>query len=368
MKTFISIIIPFLFISFFAQGSVINPNPDTSKYIPQQHCACCPNNTFQDKEKIIAPESNIDRVISILKLVGTLMGVLVGLIALLITIAGTLGFFRWNKIIKDAKQSLKKVKVAERIVKPIMERIKKAEEDVAKMREKMPKQSLEEEPSDELKKKMAEYGEKIKLLETFGMPLKAEDYFNKGNDLYYTSDYKSALIAYEKVIELKPDSHLAWYNKGITLNKLKRSPEEVLKAFEKSIELKPDYALAWYNKGITLGKLKRSPEEVLKAFEKSIEFKPDFVEAWNNKGITLGKLNRHEEALKAFEKVIELKPDHASAWFNKACAYALKGDKKNALINLSQAVKLDVAFKGKAKIDEDFRTLWNDEDFKKLTD
>ena len=60
-------------------------------------------------------------------------------------------------------------------------------------------------------------------------------------------------------------------------------------------------------------------------------------------------------------------PDFAKAWYNKACVHSLKGDKENALKNLSRAIKLDRKNKEDAKKDEDFKNLWDDEDFKRIT-
>jgi tetratricopeptide (TPR) repeat protein len=80
----------------------------------------------------------------------------------------------------------------------------------------------------------------------------------------------------------------------------------------------------------------------------------------------LAKLARYDEALKAYEKEIELKPEDADAWFHKACAYSLKGDKENALKHLSKVIDLDAKYKEKAKSDDDFKNLWNDEDFKRV--
>jgi len=221
---------------------------------------------------------------------------------------------------------------------------------------------------------------------------------NKGCSLIRLGKLKEALKALEKVIDLDPKHAFAWYNKGITLERLERH-KEALKAYDKAIKIKPDYANAWNSKGICLGELKRYGE-ALKAFNKSIKIKPDDVWAWYNKGLTLNQLERHEEALKAydraikikpdyidslnqkgivfillgrleealetFDKIIEIKPDFATAWYNKACVYSLKGNKNNALKNLSKAIELDARWKNGAKKDKDFKTLWDDEDFKKI--
>ncbi|MFH0888984.1 MAG: tetratricopeptide repeat protein [Planctomycetota bacterium] len=60
------------------------------------------------------------------------------------------------------------------------------------------------------------------------------------------------------------------------------------------------------------------------------------------------------------------KYETAISWYNQGCIYANKGDRAEALKNLAEALKLDVKFKDTAKNDRDFKTLWNDEEFKKL--
>ena len=94
---------------------------------------------------------------------------------------------------------------------------------------------------------------------------------------------------------------------------------------------------------------------------------PRDAEAYNNLGIAFGKLGRYEESLKASDKAIELKPDYAGAWYTRGCTYSLKGDKENALNNLSRSIDLDAKYKEYARKDEDFKNLWDDEDFKKVT-
>ena len=262
---------------------------------------------FSDEDILNHAQRSLDRSISILNTVATLMGALVALLTLIIIIGGALGFLeyrRWQEYREQAKKSADgakeaadEAKKAAEEAKPIIERLKKAEEEIDTFRERAKHfPSLSEPFSEDQKKILDEYGKKIDSLEAIGVPLMSEDYINRGIALYRRGKYELALDA-----------------------------------FEKAIELKPDYADAWYNRGVTLA-----------------------------------KLGRHEEALKAYDKAIELKPDFAEAWYNKACAYSRKGDKENALKNLSKAIELDAKSKEKAKGDEDFKNFWDDEDFKRI--
>lgn len=252
-------------------------------------------------------QRNLDRSLSILNIVATIMGVLVAVLTIVIAIVGLCGFFEINRWMKyreeaqksseEAKESTEKAKEAAEEVKPIIDRLKKAEEEIEPLRKKFEHfPSLSEPLSEEQKKILDDYGSRIEFLESFGLPLTFEDYMSRATDHYYKGAYELALIALDKVIDLKPDD----------------------------------------------------------------------ASAWNNKGIALMKLERYEEALDACNKAIELKPDYASAWYNKACVYSLMGDKTNVLKSLSKAISLDAKYKEEAKSDEDFKNFWDDEDFQKL--
>ena len=253
-------------------------------------------------------QGNLDRSISILNTVATIMGVLVAVLTIVIAIVGLCGLFeinRWRKYreeaeksSEEAKKSAKEAKEAFDEVKHIIDELRKiTEEDISNFRQRLKQFPTSPEAlSEEQKEMMDEIKGKYELFEAFGLPLNSGDYISRGNSLYSKGKYDLALKGYEKAIELKPD----------------------------------------------------------------------YAEAWDNKGAALSKLKRYEDALEAHEKAIELKPDLANAWFNKACLYALTGDKDNAIENLSKAIGLDAKYKEIAKSDEDFKNLWDDEDFQEI--
>ncbi len=296
-------------------------------------------------------QRSLDRSIDLFNTVAIVMGVFGALITLIIILGGAFGYTeisRLKKLNEEAEEYVKQIennaKGAEKIVdeakevvsdaKPVFDRLEQIDKNAKKSLDTFRERakhlpSLSESFSEDQKKILDEYGKKIEFLEAFGVPLKSEDYTNRGVDFYQRKEYELAL-----------------------------------KAFDKAIELKPNFA-AWGARGAVLSKLGRY-EEALEAFDKAIELKPDYSDAWNNSGVTLDELGRYDEALKAYDKAIELKPDFAVAWYNKARSYSLIGDKENALKNLSKAIDLDAEYKEKAKSDEDFKNLGEDEDFKRI--
>jgi tetratricopeptide (TPR) repeat protein len=47
-----------------------------------------------------------------------------------------------------------------------------------------------------------------------------------------------------KALEIKPNYHEAWFNRGIALDNLGRW-EEAIASYDKALEIKPDYHEAW---------------------------------------------------------------------------------------------------------------------------
>lgn len=98
-----------------------------------------------------------------------------------------------------------------------------------------------------------------------------EKWSKEGTLLYDQERYEEALVAFEQVIRLNPNSYDIYCIKGATLLNLKRF-EEALVAFEQAIRLNPNYAEYYHNKGLVLNSLNRY-EEANEAFEKARQLK-----------------------------------------------------------------------------------------------
>lgn len=178
--------------------------------------------------------------------------------------------------------------------------------------------------------------------------------------------YNEAIEKLKKAIELKADYAEAYSNWGLALVSL-GSYDAAIEKFEKAKELKPDLTEAYYNWGLALIDLNRY-EEAIEKYKKAVELKPADEEAYCNWGWCLEKIGKHKAAIEKCKKAIELKPDYAEPWYMMACVYSLQNNEVEALKNLRRAIELDSAYKERAKKDEDFKHLWENEDFKKLVE
>lgn len=81
----------------------------------------------------------------------------------------------------------------------------------------------------------------------------------------------------------------------------------------------------------------------------------------------LAQLQKDYKALVRINNEIEKNPGYDGNINNRACIYCLKGDKIHALEDLVTAVSKMPQLKQHAREDEDFKSIWDDADFKKIT-
>ena len=192
-----------------------------------------------------------------------------------------------------------------------------------------------------------------------------EAWNNRGIALRNLGRVEEEIASYDKALKIKPDLHEAWNNRGIALGNLGRL-EEAIASCDKALKIKPDKDDAWFNRGVALGNLGRV-EEAIASFDKALEFKPDKHDAWNNRGVALGNLGRVEEAIASYDKALEFKPDDPGVFYNKACCYALHGQADLSIQNLQRAINLNPdECREMAKTDSDFDKVRSHPKFKAL--
>jgi tetratricopeptide (TPR) repeat protein len=188
---------------------------------------------------------------------------------------------------------------------------------------------------------------------------------NKGVLLSILERYEEAIIFYDKALQFKSGESLSWLNRGEAFNKLGRY-EEAIASFEKAIEHRPNYSEAWIDRGISFDMLGKH-KEAIDSYDKAIEYEPNNPDSWALRGIALlNTLERYEEAILSFDKALELNPSDSKVFYNKACCYALQSNLQEAIANLSQAILIDPEHRELAKIDFNFDTIRDKEEFQAL--
>jgi tetratricopeptide (TPR) repeat protein len=177
----------------------------------------------------------------------------------------------------------------------------------------------------------------------------AEDYCRLGNAHFLEGQYKEAITAYDKSINLAPNSAEAFCNKGAALCQLKCYDEAIL-ALNMSLQLQPTFAEAWHNRGMVLERMGNYAEaeksyiralqlhpnstdtylslgtasysagnyqKALESNEQLLKIKSDSYEALNNRGTALKALGRLAEAIDSFDQALQINPNYVQALYNK---------------------------------------------------
>ena len=145
-----------------------------------------------------------------------------------------------------------------------------------------------------------------------------EAWSNRGNALYNLGREEEAIASYDKALEIEPEDHHAWSNRGNALYDL--SPwKEAIASYDKALEIKPDLHGVWYIRGLVLSCWERD-DEAIASYDKALEIKPDLHGIWNNRGSALYNSCRWEEAIASYDKALETKPDDPYAWSNRGDA------------------------------------------------
>ncbi|NJR62478.1 MAG: tetratricopeptide repeat protein [Cyanobacteria bacterium CRU_2_1] len=102
---------------------------------------------------------------------------------------------------------------------------------------------------------------------------KAALWKEQGNIWFADGNYSAAIDSYNKAIELKPDDHYAWNNRGLALAELGRY-EEAIDSYDKALEFLPDHTKAIYNKACSYARWNKV-EESIENLQKAIALNPE---------------------------------------------------------------------------------------------
>ncbi len=190
------------------------------------------------------------------------------------------------------------------------------------------------------------YNEKLResLRKTIPVPGNNADavaWLNYGNQLWRLDLHFEARGAYDKAIQLQPNSYQAWYARGKVL--LIASSQAALESFDKVVQLKPDFSPGWYERGQVLQELKRY-EEAIKSYDRAIELEPEFFGAYSQRAGAYDQLKNYKKALADYTKAIELQPDNTRAYFDRGSTYSSLKEYQKAITDHNKAIELDPEF------------------------
>ena len=183
------------------------------------------------------------------------------------------------------------------------------------------------------KEAIKEWGHIAKLAERIDDDLAERAWYSIG---YLSQDPYAKILAYDKVIRLKPDNVFAYSERGFAKNKLGRN-EEALVDLDEAIRLDPTYAKAYNNRGVAMSHLGHR-KHALADFNEAIRLDPADAIAYNNRGYENNKLGQYEAARVDFNEEIRLKPDLANPYNHRGYAENKLGQYEAAMADFNEAI------------------------------
>ena len=166
--------------------------------------------------------------------------------------------------------------------------------------------------------------------------IQAESFLKQGNKLAEAGDFKNAIACYDQALAIKPNYHLALYNKGLALSNL-GDKLAAIACYDQALAIKPDNYQALYNKGLVLSNL-GDKFTAIACYDQALAIKPDLHEVLCNKGVALSDLGDKIAAIACYDQALAIKLDHHLALYNKGVALSDLGDKIAAIACFDQAL------------------------------
>ncbi|MHC4664208.1 MAG: tetratricopeptide repeat protein [Planctomycetota bacterium] len=222
-------------------------------------------------------------------------------------------------------------------------------------------------------KELSDFDEKLKYKD------KDADYWNGlGRDYVRKSDYRSAIKAFTKSIELMEQAPSEneimpepYNNRGGARSEL-LDFKGAIEDFTKAIEIDPNYAGAYSNRGLAKASA-GYPLEALEDFNKAIELDPTKTYTYVNRGFARKKLGNPYGAIDDLSKAIKLSPKDPGIYFSRGNVKEEVGHLDDAIADQTKAISLDPnytnAYVSRGRVysrKKEFRTAL--EDFNKALD
>jgi tetratricopeptide (TPR) repeat protein len=170
-------------------------------------------------------------------------------------------------------------------------------------------------------------------------------------ELYFAKKYKIAIPRFLEIIKAYPkDINLEslcaiYFNIAYSYNNINKAGnlEKALEFYKKALEIKPDSHNAWYNLGCTYNDLKRN-DDAIECYMKVLNITPNSAQTWNNIGFSYLRNKDYIKALENYKKALEIDDNYISAYENIVEVLLFTNQLKEAKEYLQKLEKITVKF------------------------
>ncbi len=268
-----------------------------------------------------------------------LIAIVLTFFAVVIAIAGYIGFREFRRLRDEASQH---VKESQKLRNEASQHVAEIRKDKAESNELM--QNMRQRGSTEVIDLLnKDEGFKESLRELLGNPELSviDKAIAEASALQQEGVIKDAIEKWRSIANIMEETDndlaaLAWFSVGY-LHSQEEELEKAILAFDRAIYLKPDYVEAYSSRGVSKGELSQYEIAILD-LDKAIILDPDDAEAYYNLGIVYFKCGSYYSACGDFDKAIRLKPGHTPAHINRGLSRFNLGQYEDAFSDLDKAI------------------------------
>lgn len=154
---------------------------------------------------------------------------------------------------------------------------------------------------------------------------------------YFRGDLRSAEVHYRKARELDRNNATATLRLALLLGELRRR-DEAMALLREALELEPDHPVALNNLAHWLAESPEGLDEALRLVQKAYQKVPGHPTVAETLGSIYLKRNMNDEAIQLYRRLAEQEPRRPHWLFKLAQAYLQKGDTRQAVRHLEQAL------------------------------
>lgn len=165
-----------------------------------------------------------------------------------------------------------------------------------------------------------------------------KEYFQKGNSYFKQSNFRAAIIEFDKAINLNPNFIDAYGDRGASKANIGQYQDAILD-YEKADSLGMKSSILYSNWGYAYYQLKE-PEKALPLLEKAIAIDPNNGNAYRWRGEIKYDKNDNKGAAQDYTKAINANPN-SSNYFARGLAHYYLKDYKKAIQDMDKAIELN---------------------------
>lgn len=155
------------------------------------------------------------------------------------------------------------------------------------------------------------------LTEEIDNEVAARAWFSVG---FLVEDYEEQIVAYTRAIQFNPEFSPAYNNRGAAKVALKQY-DSAIPDFDKAIAITPEYSAAYSNRGGAKTRLGQY-EDAIRDCDQAILIAPENATAYFHRGGAKVHLKRYESAIRDYDRAIHLEPKYILAYIDRGAAKA----------------------------------------------